>query len=87
MTATKILRQAALFKTPSEPWNVGAWTGNTDAFQVLASRLNTFEEWWDRSASIHARRMFMLLVAMEREEIDAANQSAYHGDIDGDFDY
>lgn len=82
-----VLRHAALYKTPREPYLLGGWAGGGDAFSVAANHLESFDEWWDKSAPIEARRMFLLLVALRQEEIDAANAAAYHGDIDGDFDY
>ena len=90
MKTSEIIQMAALFKNPNEPWRVGSWLPKHaygDEWNAILDRLATLEEWWDRKAPIEARRMFLLLVSMERAEIEAANEAAYHGDIDGDFDY
>ena len=72
----------ALMKTPSAPQRISSWTGDTAAFNVVAHRLHTFEEWWDKSAQMDARRMFLVLCAYDHEDINRANWAAYHGGED-----
>lgn len=89
MRTSKLIREAALFKTPNEPWRVGSWLpgrgDNGAAWGAILERIEHIEDWWDRRTPIEARRMFLLMVSLELAEIEAANAAAYHGDVDGDL--
>lgn len=82
ISASRQLMRAAQYKTPSEPQRIGSWTGNTEAFDVVAARLVTLDEWWSPSSPIEARRMFLVLCAIDHDEVTKANWAAYHGGED-----
>lgn len=80
--ASRQLIRAAHYKEPDAPQRIGAWTGNTEAFDVLAARLVTLDEWWSQTTPIEARRMFLVLCALDHDEVTKANWAAYHGGED-----
>lgn len=81
-SASRQLMRAAQYKTPNDPQRIGSWTGNTEAFDVVATRLSSVYDWWDTSVPILARRMFLVLCAIDHDDITKANWAAYHGGED-----
>lgn len=66
---SQLIREAALYKNPRQPWFLSRWVRSGAMYIAIANRL--LDDGWF-GATNDVRRMFLLMVALDLEDIEAA---------------